>query len=373
MNKILFLAKTNLNNDGRILNQIKILQNHYHEGLRIDFILLPDKPLKINIGTNVAVHCIQTSFRNLPLLRILTVFEFTWKVIWKLFKLKPKIVHVEDSAVVLPIYFYRLFKGRSFKLIYDDHEMPNENESQQYRIIQHFETKIMKQADVVIFANQERMEFLKEKYNLQNKLTYFLNLPYFKDSDTNVVDEYYESILAKLHSLRTDGFKFIIHQGSLEVERGRGKLAAFSRILQTDVKILIIGVSKKDFDDFITDFQLNRDNFYFVGSVPYSILNRFWEMGDAAIIMYLPTYINNRLCAPNRFYIAINNQIPVLVNKDNPVLNNFIEKYKAGFFIENMQNDDDLNRLFKHTYKVSLMKDLIRQESTKLIETYENI
>lgn len=130
---VLFIAKTNLNNDGRILNQIKILQDHFNENLEIDFILLPDKPLEVSLGDNVNIYNINTSFRNSSIMRFLTVFEFTWKVLKLLFKIDPPMIHVQDMAVVLPVYLYRLIRGTNFKLIYDDHELPNENEPLQYR------------------------------------------------------------------------------------------------------------------------------------------------------------------------------------------------------------------------------------------------
>lgn len=52
MTKTIFLAKTDLNTDGRILNQIKILEQSLPE-IMIDFILLPDKPVIFDPGENV--------------------------------------------------------------------------------------------------------------------------------------------------------------------------------------------------------------------------------------------------------------------------------------------------------------------------------
>jgi hypothetical protein len=345
MKKIIFIAKTNLNNDGRILNQIKILQNVF-PGIYIDFILLPDTPLLINLGENVRLHNIDLSIRHNKFLRLFTTIEFTMKALVLLFKLKAQVIHTQDLEVVLPVWIYRLIRGKSFTLIYDDHEIPNENESIQERIYTFFETNLMKIADYVIFANEERMQILKNKYKLKNNCSYMLNLPYFEEEGLGGVnDTEIEKQLEKLDDLSARGIKFIIHQGPLAIVRGRMDIAAFAEKLPDNFKILLLGGSKNDYEKFISEFNLSKDCFYFIGSVNYLALSKFWNRGIASIVIYLPTYINNRLCAPNRFYLSLKKCLPAIVNKDNPVLSNFINKYKCGFFIDEILTPADFMRI----------------------------
>jgi len=374
MTKIIFIAKTNLNNDGRILNQIKILQNKFKENLNLHFLLLPDKPFKDNLGKGVTIHNLDTSSRRNKFLRPFTVIEFTYKSLKKLSELKPSIIHVQDFAVVLPVYLYKKFINNKVIIIYDDHEMPNENESLQYKFLQLFERKLMKLANIVIYANQERQEILDKELRLNNS-SYFLNLPYFDkelSSDLNDIESHYAEHLRQLQNLKSTGSRLIIHQGLLEVERGREKLANFSKLNLLDTKIVIIGISEVDFKVFIDEFNLDIDNFYFVGSVPYNILSKFWEIGNAAIIMYLPTFINNRLCAPNRYFIALKLALPTIVNIDNPVLFNLTEKYSSGFYIENIKTTEDLEDVIKHKYYVNTLEDLKNEEIRKFESIYEN-
>ena len=220
MKKVVFIAKTNLNNDGRILNQLRILQDSF-ENISIDFILLPDKPLKISLGDNVRVFNINLRIRHNKFLRFFTVFEFTLNALVLLFKLKPKVIHAHDADVVLPVLIYRLIRGNNFTLIYDDHEIPNENEALQSKIFTFFEVKLMKKADYIIFANEERMQILQEKYQLKNKCSYFLNLPYFEDEEHKSNERQIETLLTQLDNLKLAGTKFIIHQGVLAEERGK--------------------------------------------------------------------------------------------------------------------------------------------------------
>ena len=350
MDRITFIAKTNLNNDGRILNQIKILQGKFPDS-KIDFILLPDAPLSINLGKNVEIYSIKTFTRHNKILKFFTILEFTFKALMLLLNLKPSILHVEDTSAVLPAFIYRKIKGKKFTLIYDDHEMPNENESWDKKLYQLLEGEMMKISDYVIFANEERMEVIQSWQNLNSeKCSYFLNLPYFETAEIEVSDEIAIQ-LEEIDELKLNNIKFIIHQGVLGKERGRTRLAAFSKILPRDFKILLLGGSKNDFELFIEEFSIDKNNFFFVGSVNYLVLPKFWKKGIASIIMYLPTYINNRLCAPNRFYISVEKNLPVIVNEDNPVLSNFINKYKCGFFIESFLNGNCISDLNEYDSK----------------------
>ncbi|AKP52436.1 glycosyltransferase family protein [Cyclobacterium amurskyense] len=368
--KTLFIAKTNLNNDGRILNELNILSNTF-PNLSIDFILLPDKPLTIKLSPNIKVHEINLFIRHIKLFRIFTILEFTFRSLFLLFKLKPSIVHAQDSAVVLPVLVYRILKGNKFKLIYDDHEIPNENQNIESKIYLFFEKKLLRISDFVLFANKERMELIKNELNLKNKCSYFLNLPYFDTIKDGLEDPELNIKLSHLDTLILNDTKFIIHQGVIVKERGRKLLADFSRILPFDFKILLLGGNLSDFELFVKEYDLDPNNFEFIGSVNYLDLNKFWIRSIASIVLYLPTYINNRLCAPNRLYISIKMNLPVIVNKDNPVLSDFVNRYNCGFFIEDIESKADFENIIQ--LKNNDFRSFYNKLSTGQISNFINI
>jgi hypothetical protein len=371
MKKVVFVAKTNLNNDGRILNELKILKDYYVDQFSFDFILMPDKPLTIEIPEITNLYILDSRIRNNKFLRAFTVFDFTIQCIKKLKQIKPDIIHAQDTAITLPILLYKKYVDSKVVVIYDDHEVPNENEGVSIRLFQYFENKVMQLAQKIITANKERLLYLDESNSNFDivKAEYFLNLPDFED--VNLSKEFTLPETIKLLKLKKKAnHKYIMHQGIIEVERGREKLADFSKSLDEVSKILIVGVSQEYFNDFLAEYMLDSEKFIFVGSVPYFELAEYWRLADASIVMYLPTYLNNKLCAPNRLYISFLNAIPIIVNKNNPVLNNFIEENTCGLFIEDL-NKENIGNIWTIKYTSDKIEWLKTHEKSKLIDIYK--
>ena len=375
MNKIVFIVKTNINTDGRILNELRILKE-WNKDLKVDLILFPDKKVTISFDDSVKLHQINGKFRHNTFLRVFTVLEFTLKAFKLLNKLKPRIIHAQDSSILLPVLLFRVLHPKKFWLIYDDHEVPNKNGSFLNKILGALENILIKKSDAVIMANKERMHYLREKLQLKNNLFYFLNLPYYDFNPNAVLSSLMESKLDELESKIKKGTKFIVHQGPLEIERGRQKLADLCRNLPKPYVILLLGGTEADFIKFKEENGLQDDKFFFVGKVNYEVLPLFWKKGCASIVLYLPTYINNRLCAPNRLYLSYFLGLPIIVNKNNPVLFDFINVYKAGGLIEDFTENPNIeffNQLNNLKIDDSAKESLLAMEKSKIIDLYSNI
>lgn len=336
--KVVFICKTDLNTDGRILNELDILLENFPK-LSIDFILLPDKNTTINLDKRVKLKIVNCFFRKNSLLRVLTVFEFTVRCLLIFWKIKPTVIHVHDSAVSLPVFFYKMFKSK-VKIIFDDHEIPNENELFMNRIYQYFENSLIKKSFYLIEANEERLTYIKEKLNLPSDRndTVFLNLPFSIESSK--IEKIDDNILIILNNIQKEidvnNTKFIIHQGPIKIERGEQYLAEMAKIIPENYKILLLGGNEIAYRSFLEKYNLSQSKFFFVGSVNYQYVECFWKKAVLSLIFYLPTYLNNKLCAPNRLYLSFFYRIPAIINQDNPVLNNFVNTYNCGFKVEDI-------------------------------------
>lgn len=375
MNNIVYIAKTDINTDGRILNQLKILKE-WKKDLVVDLIVFPDKKVTVSFADTVNLHQINTNLRHNKMLRVFTVLEFTLKALRLLHQLKPSILHAQDSSIILPVLLYRVFHRKSCFIIYDDHEVPNENVSYSKKIMVVLENFLLKNADAVIMANKERMLYLRKKINLKNKLLYFLNLPYFDVASSTLPSALIESKLYELDSKINRGTKFIIHQGPLKIERGRQKLADFSKNLPNPYVIMLLGGTEADFIKFMKENALLENKFHFIGTVKYEVLPLFWKKGWASIVMYLPTYINNRLCAPNRLYLSYFLGLPSIVNRENPVLSDFVDSHNSGLYIEDFidyPRVDFFDQLNSLVIDDAAKENLLAKEKNKLVELYSGI
>lgn len=365
--RIVFIAKTDINTDGRIINQINILMDRF-KSIFIDFIILPDKKIKIDLGNKVKFHTVNCTFRNSSLMRVFTILQFTFKALALLRKVRPDIIHVQDSAGSLPVLFYKMF-NRNVLLVYDDHEIPNRNATFFEKMNIFIENKLIKRADYLIEANEERLEYVVDKLSLKNlPATYFLNLPYELNNVEDIkIDQPIKDILIDLDSFIANGGELIIHQGPLKVERGRSFLANFVPSLNQNQKILLVGGQRQDFELFVKENQLCNEKFIFVGTVNYQYLPLLWMRAKYSIIMYLPTYLNNKLCAPNRYYLSLKYNITTIVNESNPVLRTLINKFRNGFFIEEILSRKSFEKVVSESKKgrddsyVELEKSQIKQ------------
>ena len=376
MRKVVFIAKTNLNNDGRILNQLKILKEYYGKNIIIDFILMQDKRLISSVVEVDNFYFIDTFFRNNRVFRIFAVLEFTFKALIKLIRLRPDIVHVQDSAVVLPVYLYRVYTGNRVQFIYDDHELPNENQNLFERIITYIENKLIKFCDVVVFANKERKDFWIGKFSIKPRFsTYFLNLPYYENKYSfNDLCGSELNHFNNIKLLKDSGKKIIIHQGALNDARGKGMLYSLIEKSSEEIVVVFLGSNLQQFEEVFSNMNRYLDKCYFVGSIQYNFLEIFWELGDASIVLYDPMYINNKLCAPNRYFLSFFKNIPIIVNKTNPVLNNLTVTLRSGLFIEDiLEGKNSICDIFNHYIDQTICNELRDKQCQNFVRIYEKL
>ncbi len=68
--------------------------------------------------------------------------------------------------------------------------------------------------------------------------------------------------------------------------------------------------------------------------------------------------------------------LPIIVNKNNPVLSDFIDSYKAGGFIEDFMENPNVeffNKLNTLIIDDSAKESLLAMEKSKIIDLYSSI
>jgi hypothetical protein len=373
--KIAVTVKSKLKYDGRVLSQLITLGEQF-PNWSFTLFLVSDGGGPVTMPANVYLKEIKLLTRDLPksaFFQAIKMIEFALRFNLSLFWFKPDILHVHDETLLLgPVLFSKLSKKTI--IIYDDHELRylDEKLNTKDKMMRSLEENIFKRADIIIMANSYRKDFGIEKSLVINsqkeKIHIIENYPLINFDQKNVeIPE----------RLKNRELKYLLHQSvAINKERGSDILLETIKKLPKKWRLVIIGVSKDKFDSFIKEHDELRKQTIFIGFVPYDELENYWTYVDGAVIFYQTDKINNRLCAPNRLFLAANNGIPLIVNK-NPVLQDFIKKYKTGISVEdNYENIETFFNnydAFEQNAKQLKGKFEYSSQAEKLISIYNSL
>ena len=210
-------------------------------------------------------------------------------------------------------------------LIQDVRELYLHNESHgSTKIFTYFEKKLMRIADVVLAANEERAYIMKEQYKLKKKPLVFENIRFLDGAfDKALLDKKYKNV-----------FKYefnIVSTSGLFMERDTDKLILAMKHLSEKFGLFFVGNSS---DKDITQCkELLRENgisnVHILGRVPMNELRYIVQQCQIGAVHYHKNNLNNKYCASGKIYEFLHEGLPV-VTTENPPLKSFCEKSKTG-------------------------------------------
>ena len=373
-NKIAIVIKSSIDLDSRVLSQIDSLSVNFRNN-KICVFYLPDSPRKSKFKKNVIFKNIFLLTRKLPKSKFWQFFkllEYCIVIFFKLKIFKPTIIHVHDENSIIGPLLYKFF-NKSVKLIYDDHELKNLPPKNLIENLMYFlEKKIYSNADLVITTNNSRRKIAKSLF--KPKKIYIIENWVYERGIKNL-ENHTIKLLNRIKKIKAEGKKIILHQGDLTIERGVLVIKKIMKQLNNDWVIFFIGTKKHKFDYYFK----NAENIYYGDFVSNKDLKFIWEKMDSVIIFYDNSSLNNKYCAPNRLFLALNLGIPVIVNSDNPELQMLLNKYKIGISVSDYIQSKDLEKFFlKNDYYKNIALTYLRnfEYTTKnhpIINIYKSI
>jgi len=360
--RILVLAKTKMAADTRVLNQIKLLTHIFPES-KLVVLNLPTDPVDLKMPENVAIKEIKIPLRNKRITRPFTALFFWIACLAEYVKFRPHIVHCHDTATA-PIGLVLTFFSRFTRVIYDDHEMPDTYKKE--RLMIKLEELLIERADMVIFANEMRHNYLREKQGVSPKRwCVFENVcPFHEirplDSGWHIK---YNEIINSLVSINLKKYKIkVLHQGSLN-EKRRSDLAYEAVIKNPETLFVFLAPGKSKLISKISKLE----NVVVLDGVPSSMLDDVWKLFDYSMIFYESASLNNNYCAPNRVYLALKNKVPFIFNSDNESLSSLSARYGGGVPYRSSLTfpiEDDCSHI-KVNYQ-----DILNKQKTDFTECY---
>ncbi len=313
--------------------------------------------------------------------------KFWQKFINEARNIRPRVVHAHDFFLPFPGWIAA--KAVRAKFVYDAHELiiPDKNQilSKRDNFFYLLEKWTVKRADLVIAANENRAELMRQHYRLKSTPLAIRNIPpipTFKLDPKQLADAYSDLALDSGNIFR------IVYQGDMNRNRGIGTFIQAMKYLDTNVRLIMVG-GGPDLDYFKA--QAEKDGVAgrvsFIGKVPRDHLFSILSACDAGIVTYPYKGLNNIYCAPNKLYEYAQAGLPIVATSQPPI-KSIIDEYKIGEIIDCDNFEDNkipniaaecIRRILSNPeqYKDNIPRLLSEHnwdsESKRLIEAYSEL
>lgn len=249
--------------------------------------------------------------------KYMSLIHFWLKVLRTAVMSKPDILYLHDYYMPIVGKVYKLRTGK--KWIYDAHELiiPEKKRTTfRMRFFAYLERISIGSANLVIAANEERLEVMKKEYKLKNSV-----------SIQNISD--HSPKMASIESLANKE-NVIVYQGAMMTSRHIDFYVRAHKQLSNDFSLLLIGDgdSTNNLKNIAKEYGL-LDRINFTGKVPQKELYEYSEKAKIGIISYPLEGLNNYYCAPNKIFEYAALKIPMIATPQ-PFLKHMFEKYHIG-------------------------------------------
>lgn len=279
-------------------------------------------------------------FKNREVRNILTsngerkYFVFIREAIKAIKMENPDIVILHDNytaAILRWIHKHR----KDIYVIYDSSELYIDGKLKTFkglvaRHMRYFEKKYLKYADIVIAANIERAQIMKEYFKLNE-------IPIIFDNIHKIDDEYdISECNAKYGYLFNDDAFYIVYAGGISKRRMTFELVEAVGNLGDNFRLLILGRANTQ-DKEELDLMLNKNKFYnisYLGFVPRNEWRYILSKSHISVSAFAQDTVNNINCASGKLYESLFEGKPILTST-NPPLKRICNDYKVGVSNDN--------------------------------------
>lgn len=192
------------------------------------------------------------------------------------------------------------------------------------KLFSFFERKLMREANVVLCANQERAELMFKEYKLKDRPLVFENIR-FLEGNYNLAEmeeKYKNTFTYKYNIISTSG---------LFMERDTDKLITAMKYLSDDFGLFFVGnATAMDVEKFNELCRTqNIRNAFLIGKVPMNELKFIVQQCQIGAVHYHKKDMNNLYCASGKIYEFLHEGLPI-VTTENPPLKSFCKKTNTG-------------------------------------------
>ncbi|KAB2494537.1 glycosyltransferase [Priestia endophytica] len=263
-------------------------------------------------------------------------FKFIKESIKAIKEENPDVVILHDDYTAAVLAWIHKFRKNIF-IIYDSSELYIDRKPKSFkqfvaRHMHYFEKFYLKHADVVISANIERGNIMKDYYKLKEK-------PIVFDNIHRIDDHYNEEQLDRKYSelFGDDKFK-IVYGGGISKKRMSFELLEAVHSLGSNYRLIICGMldakDKSEFDSFISENSIS--DVHYVGFIPRSEWRYMLRKADISVSAFSKDTLNNVYCASGKLYESLFEGTPILTS-ENPPLKRICNNFGVGVSKDNFK------------------------------------
>lgn len=361
MKTVLHLTNTDINSDSRILKTKQSIANFSHNyrvvGIGVKF---EEEQHKSNVDEKIeifSINLISRGFR-LPntLKRIFSLVELSFKMILKALKLKPDIIHCNDTMVLPLGVIIKLFTKS--KLIYDAHELES-NKNGLSKISRNMtfvcENYLWKFIDKLIVVSPSIGNWYHE--NIGKKDTeIIMNSPVLEQNIVPTNTNYFRDKF----SIPNES-KIFLYIGILG--KGRGiELILNTFVNNQDLSSHLVFLGYGELKNYLTETSKNYKNIHIHDAVSHAEVVSIAKSADIGLCLIENISLSDYYCLPNKLFEYAFAEIPVLAS-NFPDMKDVINKFQLGKICELSENE-----IYTSIKEFENEKELIKIDSSLLYE-----
>jgi len=370
--KILHITHTHVKTDSRILKEISALAE---SGFRVSAIgSNADKSnngeASVNNVNIIEVNTWTRKFKIKPkfLKHALSVLELSLRIIPIAIKLKPNVIHVHDTVVLLPGVILKKINGA--KLIYDAHELESDrnglNKITGY-LVRCFEKVVWKYIDGIIIVSPS----IKFWYN--NNMGYKKSEVIYNSPVINNGKVKNKNYLREKYNIERKA-KIFIYVGILE--KGRGIDLIIEAFKNSLIKSHIVFMGYGVYYEKLVETSKEFKNIHVHPAVIHSEVVEIIRTADFGVCLVENVSLSDYFCLPNKLFEYFFAKVPVLAS-NFPDIKQFVTNNKCGILCEvNLESVlSKISEIENNTYEyefINIEEFTWDRQKEKLISFYKN-
>lgn len=311
--------------------------------------------------------------------KFLKTIEYALRSLLFLLVKHPRSIQVHHEIVMYAPILYKVFSPRTL-LVYDDKELYHIRDRNMGKAEFHAEYCLIRKSDMVITANEFRDKAVRfmHRGRIKNSLVFHNVVFRIASAETPATSAtaLSEKIRQRVVSLKAENKRLLLHQGLVSKQRGEDLITGLAGQLPPGWVMVFIGIPEADFARVQQNVRTDKqDALVNLGYVNYKELDDLYSYVDACAVFYLSGTFNNKFCAPNRLYAALNSGKPILVNADNFVLSHAALSHNAGLPIRTPQESAQFfDRLTEYEQNAAVLKYTFERSGfTELKDYYTRV